>query len=144
MAMRPAARSPRGCRRPRSRTPSGSAHAYAREQLGTEVLRAAERAAQRRREAERTYEQAVGRTARLGVVQRDAAAAARVADGTNRAVLTRAQLAGANECSWAKARPPRTRGDPGVAGGLLRLVEAFASGGVCGHPEECARIFGAM
>ena len=40
-------------------------HARAREQLGTEVLRAAERAAQRKREAESTYEQAVGRAARL-------------------------------------------------------------------------------
>jgi len=68
-------------------------HARAREQLGTEVLRAVERAAQRKREAERTYEQAVGRAARLGLVQRDIAAAARVAHGTIRAVLTRARSA---------------------------------------------------
>jgi hypothetical protein len=68
-------------------------HARAREQLGTEVLRAVERAAHRKREAERTYEQAVGRAARLGLVQRDIAVAAHVANGTIRAVLTRAQPA---------------------------------------------------
>lgn len=68
-------------------------HARAREQLGTEVLRAVERAAQRKREAERTYEQSVGRAARLGLAQRDIAAAARVAHGTIRAVLSRAQSA---------------------------------------------------
>jgi hypothetical protein len=67
--------------------------ARAREQLGTEVLRAVERAAQRKREAERTYEHAVGRAGRLGLVQRDIAAAARVAHGTIRAVLARAQPA---------------------------------------------------
>jgi hypothetical protein len=68
-------------------------HARARQQLGTEVLRAVERAAQRKREAERTYEQAVGRAARLGLVQREIAAAAGVAHGTIRVVLTRAQPA---------------------------------------------------
>jgi hypothetical protein len=66
-------------------------HTRAREQLSTEVLRAVERAAQRKREAERTYEQAVGRAARLGLVQRDIAAAARVAHSTIRAILTRPQ-----------------------------------------------------
>ena len=65
--------------------------ARAREQLGTEVLRAVQRAAQRKREAERTHEQAVARAARLGLAQRDIAAAAHVAHGTIRAILTRAQ-----------------------------------------------------
>ena len=74
-------------------------HARAREQLGTEVLRAVERAAQRKREAERTYEQAVGRAARLGLAQRDIAAAAHVAHGTIRAVLARAQPAVADRAA---------------------------------------------
>ena len=74
-------------------------HARARGQLGTEVLRAVERAAQRKREAERTYEQAVGRAARLGLVQRDIAAAAHVAHGTIRAVLARAQPAVADRAA---------------------------------------------
>jgi hypothetical protein len=74
-------------------------HARAREQLGTEVLRAVERAAQRKREAERTYEQAVGRAARLGLVQRDIAAAAHVAHGTIRALLARAQPAVADRAA---------------------------------------------
>ena len=74
-------------------------HAHAREQLGTEVLRAVERAVQRKREAERTYEQAVGRAARLGLVQRDIAAAARVAHGTIRAVLTHAPPAVVNRAA---------------------------------------------
>jgi hypothetical protein len=48
----------------------------ARVELGPEVLRRVERAARRKREAEREYEQAVIRAGRLGLAHRDVAAAA--------------------------------------------------------------------
>ena len=65
----------------------------ARDQLGREVLRTVERAAQRKREDENTYEQAVLRAARLGLAHRDVAQAAQVAHGTVRAILRRTQTA---------------------------------------------------
>jgi hypothetical protein len=68
----------------------------AREELGSEVLRTVERAAQRKREAENTYEQAVLRAGRLGLAHRDVAAAAQVAHATVRALLVRTQTTMAN------------------------------------------------
>lgn len=61
----------------------------AREELGPEVLRRVERAARRRREAEHEYDVAIVRAGRLGLAHRDVAAAAQVAHGTVRAILTR-------------------------------------------------------
>ena len=63
----------------------------ARVELGTDVLRRVERAARRKQEADSEYEQAVIRAARLGLAQRDVAAAARVAHGTVRAILARSE-----------------------------------------------------
>ena len=62
-----------------------------REELGRDVLRAVERAAGRKREADHAYERAVVRAGRLGVAHRDVAAAAQVAHGTVRAILARTQ-----------------------------------------------------
>jgi DNA-binding NarL/FixJ family response regulator len=63
--------------------------ARARDELGSDLLRRVERAARRRREIEREYEDAVARAARLGLAHRDIAAAAAVAHGTVRAILGR-------------------------------------------------------
>jgi hypothetical protein len=54
-----------------------------------------ERAARRKREADREYEQAVVRAGRLGLARRDVAAAAGVEHGTVRAILARTQTASA-------------------------------------------------
>lgn len=67
----------------------------AREELGGDVLRRVERAARRKREAEREYEQAVVRAGRLGLAHRDVAAAAQVAHGTVRAIIARTQTSSA-------------------------------------------------
>ena len=67
--------------------------ARARRDLATDVLRRLERAARRKREAEREYDQAVIRAVRLGLPQRDVAAAADVAHGTIRAIVARAEAA---------------------------------------------------
>ena len=67
-------------------------HERAREELGPELLRRVERAARRRREAEREYEHAVVRAGGLGLAHRDVAAAAQVAHGTVRAIIARAEL----------------------------------------------------
>ncbi|MBV9193888.1 MAG: hypothetical protein JO168_07050 [Solirubrobacterales bacterium] len=69
-------------------------HERAREELGPELLRRVERAARRRREAEREYEHAVVRAGGLGLAHRDVAAAAQVAHGTVRAIIARAQTDG--------------------------------------------------
>jgi hypothetical protein len=62
----------------------------ARAALSRELLTRVERAARRRREAEHDLHQAIARAARLGLAHRDIAAAAHVAHGTIRAILTRA------------------------------------------------------
>jgi hypothetical protein len=54
----------------------------AREELGTDLLRAVERAARRRREIEHEYEQAVQRAARIGLAHSDIATAAQTARAT--------------------------------------------------------------
>ena len=61
----------------------------ARTALSRELLARVERAARRRREAEHDLQQAIVRAGRLGLPQRDIAAAAQLAHGTIRAVLTR-------------------------------------------------------
>jgi DNA-binding NarL/FixJ family response regulator len=66
-------------------------HERARRELGGDLLRRVERAARRRRESEREYEDVVVRAARLGLAQRAIAAAANVAHGTVRAILTRSR-----------------------------------------------------
>jgi hypothetical protein len=52
-----------------------------------------ERAARRERDADHEYEQAVGRAARLGVAQRNIAAAGQAARGTIRVIPARSQIA---------------------------------------------------
>jgi len=64
-------------------------HARVREELGKELLRNVERAKRRRSEVEREWEIAIRRAGRLGLAHRDIAAAANVAAGTIRAILTR-------------------------------------------------------
>lgn len=64
-------------------------HRWARQELGGDVLRRVERAARRKREAERDYEEAVVRAGRLGLAHRDVATAAQVAHGTVRAIIAR-------------------------------------------------------
>jgi len=64
-------------------------HARVRDQLGKELLRNVERAKRRRGEIEREWEIAIRRAGRLGLAHRDIAAAAEVAPGTIRAILTR-------------------------------------------------------
>ena len=61
----------------------------AREELGKELLRRVQRAAARKREAEGEYEQAVVRACRVGLAQREVAAAAEIAHGTVRAIVAR-------------------------------------------------------
>ena len=61
----------------------------ARATLSRDLLARVERAARRRRDAEHDLHQAVARTARLGLPQREIAAAARVAPGTIRAIVAR-------------------------------------------------------
>ncbi len=63
--------------------------ARARRELGSELLRRVERTARRSREAQAEYEQTVARAARLGLPHRDIAAAAQIAHGTIRAIITR-------------------------------------------------------
>ena len=62
----------------------------AREALGAEALRQVARAAKRKRETDGEYEQAIKRAGRLGLSQREVAAAAEVSHGTVRAILARA------------------------------------------------------
>jgi DNA-directed RNA polymerase specialized sigma24 family protein len=62
----------------------------ARAALSRDLLNRVERAARRRREAERDLHEAIARAARLGLTHRDIGAAAQVAHGTIRAILARA------------------------------------------------------
>ena len=62
----------------------------ARTALSRDLLARVERAARRRRDAEHDLHQAIARTARLGLPQREIAAAARLAPGTIRAIVARA------------------------------------------------------
>jgi DNA-directed RNA polymerase specialized sigma24 family protein len=75
---------------PRSPTPNARAELRARRELSGDVLRQLARAAKRKREADREYEQAIARAGRLGLSHREIAAAAEVSHGTVRAILTRA------------------------------------------------------
>ena len=61
----------------------------ARQGLSAEMLRQATRAAKKKREADREYEQSITRAGRLGLSHREIAAAAHVSHGTIRAILTR-------------------------------------------------------
>lgn len=61
----------------------------ARREDGKELLRAVERSARRRRDAERDYEQAIARAVTLGLAHREIAAAAHTTHGTIRAVVSR-------------------------------------------------------
>jgi hypothetical protein len=74
-------------------------HGRVRAELGPELLRRVERAARRRREAEREYEQAVIRAERLGLAHRDVAVAAQVTHGTVRAIIARAHAASAENAA---------------------------------------------
>ncbi|MGO9900991.1 MAG: hypothetical protein ACLP0J_15160 [Solirubrobacteraceae bacterium] len=65
--------------------------ARARGELSADLLRRVELAARRKHEADDEYEQAVVHAARLGLAQRDVAAAAGVAHGTVRAILARSE-----------------------------------------------------
>ena len=62
---------------------------HARAALSRELLARVQRAARRRREAEHDLHKAIDRAARLGLAQRDIAAAAQIAHGTVRAILVR-------------------------------------------------------
>ena len=85
----------------------------ARRELGGDVLRHLTRAAKRRREADREYEQAIARAGRLGLAQREIAAAAEVSHGAVRATLARAaSLDGDN--------PPSAEAEPLTAGDLAQ------------------------
>jgi DNA-directed RNA polymerase specialized sigma24 family protein len=66
----------------------------ARAEDGKEMLRAVERCARRRREAEREYELMITRAVMLGLGHREIAAAAQTTHGTVRAVVSRAPDAG--------------------------------------------------
>jgi hypothetical protein len=72
-----------------------------RSEMGPELLRRVERAARRRSEAEREYEQAVIRAGRLGLAHRDVAAAAQVAHGTVRAIIARSHAASGQHAASA-------------------------------------------
>ena len=61
----------------------------ARHQLSRDVLRAAARAANSKRDADTAYEQAIRRVGLLGLSHREIAAEAQVTHGTIRAILTR-------------------------------------------------------
>ncbi len=63
--------------------------ARVRDELGKDTLRAVERAARRRRDADTEYQDAIRRAATLGLPQRDIASAAGAAPGTIRSLLTR-------------------------------------------------------
>lgn len=82
-------------------------HARSRRELGSELLRRVERTARRSREAQAEYEQTVARAARLGLAHRDIAAAAQIAHGTIRAIITRVSDAGASD----SARQPSPNSD---------------------------------
>jgi len=77
--------------------------ARARRELGSELLRRVERTARRSREAQAEYEQTVARAARLGLAHRDIAAAAQIAHGTIRAIITRVSDATTQPASNAAA-----------------------------------------
>ena len=95
----------------------------AREELGPELLRRVERAARRRREAEREYEQAVVRAGRLGLAHRDVAAAAEVAHGTVRAIIARAHaIAGQHAASTAIAAGGECGQQPADAPGFVAVA----------------------
>jgi hypothetical protein len=83
----------------------------ARGELGGEVLRQVTRAAKRKREADGEYEQSVGRAGRLGLSHREIAAAAQVAHGTVRAILTRTST------MTAEGRSAETKAAEGEPGG---------------------------
>jgi hypothetical protein len=72
-------------------------HRRAREEVGKELLRRVQRAAGRKREAEREYEQAVLRACLVGLAQRDVAATAEVAHGTVRAIFARTNTVSAQQ-----------------------------------------------
>jgi len=95
----------------------------AREELGPELLRRVERAARRRREAEREYEQAVVRAGRLGLAHRDVAAAAEVTHGTVRAIIARAHtVAGQHAASTAIAGGGESGQQAADASGFVDVV----------------------
>ena len=64
------------------------------ERAGKELLRGVERAARRRREIEREWENAIRRVGRLGLAHREIAVAADVAPGTIRTMLARSANGG--------------------------------------------------
>ena len=82
----------------------------ARATLSRDLLARVERAARRRRDAEYDLHQAVARTARLGLPQREIAAAARVAPGTIRAIVARADDDTAPALSEPEETPPASQG----------------------------------
>ncbi len=62
----------------------------ARSALGAEVLKQVARAAKRKRDADREYEQAIKRAGRVGLSHREIAGSGEVSHGTVRAILSRA------------------------------------------------------
>ena len=92
----------------------------AREELGPELLRGVERAARRKRDAEREYEQAIVRAGRLGVTHREVAAVAQVAHGTVRAIIARTYTASrAHAASTSSASGVESGQQPADAAGLV-------------------------
>lgn len=65
----------------------------ARQELSGDVLRQVARAAKRKHDADREYERAVGRAARIGLSHREIAQAAEISHGTVRAIVARAGMA---------------------------------------------------
>jgi DNA-binding NarL/FixJ family response regulator len=84
----------------------------ARRQLSGDVLRQLTRAAKRKREADREYEQAIARAGRLGLSHREIAAAAEISHGTVRAILTRATLSPNGHQPQAAEQEPAATDDP--------------------------------
>ena len=82
----------------------------ARAALSRELLTRVERAARRRREAEHDLHQAIARAARLGLAHREIAAAAQVAHGTIRAILTRASGDATPAPPEPEETPPTSQG----------------------------------
>ena len=83
----------------------------ARQELRGDVLRQVTRTAKRKREADREYEQAIGRAGGLGLSHREIATAAEISHGTIRAILTRGTTITTNRRLVEEEAPPSEPGD---------------------------------
>jgi hypothetical protein len=96
-----------------------SGQSRARAEDGKEMLRAVERSARRRREAERDYEQAITRAVTLGLAHREIATAAQTTHGTIRAVVSRASdPGGQGSTTSVDLAEDHDRGEPDHAEGF--------------------------